>query len=125
MVGKDGKAKRVLLSLHSGTYGRTDDVVGAFILADTLLTKGMDVTILLQSDGVWAAQAGQRPRTIGMDSHIGHLESAVEMGATVLAVSEDMQARGMGPKDLVDYAQAISEKAVAKLIDDHDHWIPF
>jgi len=122
---KGGKAPmRVLLALHSGTYGRTDDVVGALILADTLLTKGMEVTVLLRSDGVYAALAGQRPRTIGLESHIDHLEAAVEMGARVLAVSEDLKARGLKAKDLVPYAEAIAEKALPALMADHDHWIP-
>jgi sulfur relay protein TusB/DsrH len=125
MSDKEGKGGLVLLSLHSGTYGRTDDVVGAFILADTLLTKGLEVTILLRGDGVYAAQSGQRPRTIGLDSHIEHLESAVEMGATVLAVSEDLKARGLSQKDLVEYAQTVNEKDLGALIAKHDHWIPF
>jgi sulfur relay protein TusB/DsrH len=116
---------RVLLSLHSGTYGRTDDVVGAFILADTLLTKGIDVTILLRGDGVYAALAGQRPRTIGMDSHIDHLVAAVEMGATVLAVAQDLNARNLTQADLVDYAKAVDEKEIAALMAQHQHWIPF
>jgi sulfur relay (sulfurtransferase) DsrF/TusC family protein len=127
MAGKrtDGKApKRVLLALHSGTYGRTDDVVGALILADTLLTKGMDVTVLLRGDGVYAALAGQRPRTIGLESHIDHLEAAVEMGARVLAVCEDLDARGLKAKDLVPYVEEVAEKAIPALMADHDHWIP-
>jgi len=116
---------RVLLSLHSGTYGRTDDVVGAFILADTLLTKGIDVTILLRGDGVYAAQAGQRPRTIGLDSHIDHLEAAVEMGATVLAVAQDLKSRNLSKDDLVEYAKVVDEKELATLMAQHQHWIPF
>jgi sulfur relay (sulfurtransferase) DsrF/TusC family protein len=116
---------RVLLSLHSGTYGRTDDVVGAFILADTLLTKGIEVTILLRGDGVYAAQAGQKPRTIGLDSHIDHLEAAVEMGATVLAVAQDLKVRNLTQADLVEYAKSIDEKEIAALMTQHQHWIPF
>lgn len=127
MPGKEeetGKG-RVLLSLHSGTYGRTDDVVGAFILADTLLTKGIEVTILLRGDGVYAAQANQRPRTIGLDSHIDHLEAAVEMGATVLAIAQDLKARNLTQTDLVEYAKTIDEKELGTLMAQHDHWIPF
>jgi sulfur relay (sulfurtransferase) DsrF/TusC family protein len=117
--------RRVLLSLHSGTYGRTDDVVGAFILADTLLTKGIEVTILLRGDGVYAAQTGQRPRTIGMDSHIDHLQAAVEMGASVLVVAQDLKTRNMTQEDLVEYAKTIDEKELAALMVQHEHWIPF
>jgi len=127
MPDKEGTngSTRVLLSLHSGTYGRTDDVVGAFILADTLLTKGIEVTILLRGDGVYAAQVGQRPRTIGMDSHIDHMVAAVEMGATVLAVAQDLAARNLTQADLVEYAKAVDEKEIAALMALHQHWIPF
>ena len=127
MPNKEEKngTSRVLLSLHSGTYGRTDDVVGAFILADTLLTKGIEVTILLRGDGVYAAQAGQKPRTIGMDSHIDHLQAAVEMGATVLAVAQDLKARNLTQEDLVEYAKPVDEKELAALMAQHQHWIPF
>jgi sulfur relay (sulfurtransferase) DsrF/TusC family protein len=124
MASKKEGTKRVLLALHSGTYGRTDDVVGAFILADTLLTKGLEVTILLRGDGVYAALAGQRPRTLGHESHTDHLEAAVEMGARVLAVSEDLKARGLKAKDLVSYAEEVPAWAIPALMSDHDHWIP-
>jgi sulfur relay (sulfurtransferase) DsrF/TusC family protein len=124
MAGKKEGVKRVLLALHSGTYGRTDDVVGAFILADTLLTKGLEVTILLRGDGVYAALTGQRPRTIGLESHTDHLEAAVEMGAKVLAVSEDLKARRLKAKDLVGYVEAVPERDIPALMADHDHWIP-
>ena len=117
--------KRVLLALHSGTYGRTDDVTGAFILADTLLTKGHMVTILLRGDGVYAALAGQRPRTIGMESHIEHMEAAIEMGAQVLAVLEDLQSRGLSSESLVSYAEAIEERRLPAIIAEHDHYVPF
>lgn len=122
---KAGKSpRRVLLALHSGTYGRTDDVVGGLILADTLLTKGVAVTVLLRGDGVYAAVAGQSPRAIGLESHIEQLEAAVEMGAKVLVVAEDLKARGLKAKDLVEYIEAVPENKLPSLMADNDHWIP-
>jgi len=127
MPGKRTEEKaprRVVLALHSGTYGRSDDVVGALILADTLLTKGIEVTVLLRGDGVYAALARQRPRAIGLESHADHLEAAVEMGAKVLAVAEDLKARGLTAKDLVEYAGTVSERGIPALMANNDHWIP-
>jgi sulfur relay (sulfurtransferase) DsrF/TusC family protein len=67
---------------------------------------------------------GQRPRTIGLESHTDHLEAAVEMGAKVLAVSEDLKARRLKAKDLVGYVEAVPERDIPALMADHDHWIP-
>lgn len=116
---------RVLLALHSGTYDRSDDVTGAFILADTLLTEGIDTTILLRGDGVYSALQGQKPRALGLESLLEHLEAAVEMGARVVAVREALEERGLDRKDMPEYVELVSEADLPALMSQHEHWMPF
>ena len=87
--------KHVVLAMHSGSYGRTDDVCGALILANALLTNGMEVTVLLKGDGVFVGLPDQNPNNIGYEPHIMYLEAVAEMGARIVALEESMKERGL------------------------------
>lgn len=121
---KEG-AGTVVLAFHSGTYGRTDDVCGGLILANSLLTRGLEVTILLRGEGVYIGVKDQDANAIGYESHQTHLEDAVEMGARVVALRGSLEERGLSEKDLGDYVEVVGEDALPALMEECDHWMPF
>jgi sulfur relay (sulfurtransferase) DsrF/TusC family protein len=117
--------KHVVLAMHSGSYGRTDDVCGALILANALLTHGMAVTVLLKGDGVFVALPGQDPNNIGYEPHLMYMEAVAEMGARIVAVEESMRERGLGKDQVLDYIEFVEEKDLPGLMAEADHWVPF
>jgi sulfur relay (sulfurtransferase) DsrF/TusC family protein len=125
MAGEDTGNKKVVLAMHSGTYGRTDDVYGALILANALLTLGMEVTFLLRGDGVFLALPDQRPNAIGFEPHLIYLESSVEMGAQVLALQGSMIERGLKKEELLEYVEVVGEEDLPGLMTEADHWMTF
>jgi len=117
--------KHVVMAMHSGSYGRTDDVCGALILANALLTHGMDVTILLKGDGVFVGLPDQRPNNIGYEAHLMYLDAVVEMGAKIVALEESMKERGLSKDEVLDYIEYVEEKDLPGLMAEADHWLPF
>jgi sulfur relay (sulfurtransferase) DsrF/TusC family protein len=117
--------KHVVLAMHSGTYGRTDDVSGALILANSMLTADMEVTVLLKGDGVYTAISDQDPKKVGYEQHLLLLGSTFEMGGQILVLSEALKERGLTNDDLIDDVRTITEKDLPGLMARADHWLPF
>lgn len=111
--------------MHSGTYGKFDEVSGALILASSLATDDIEVTVLLRGDGVYTALEGQEPNDIGLENNLTHLESAVEMGVRVVALSSSLEERGLKKENMVEYLEIIDENGAVRLVSEHEHWLPF
>lgn len=126
VVGDERKGPvKVLIAMSSGTYGRFDEVSGGLILASSLATDGMEVTILLRGDGVFVPFPGQDPNEIGIEDNLQHLEAAVELGVRVVALSSSLEARGLSKEDIEEYVEVIDDDGLGPLVAEHGHWIQF
>jgi intracellular sulfur oxidation DsrE/DsrF family protein len=91
------------------------------------LAEDVELTLVLKAAGVDLAVAGAhvRPARIGglgvpATAAEDDLRALLASGVTVLAVEEDLTARGLGPKDLLGGVEIIPEGELAGAVRDHD-----
>jgi len=121
---KDGPPELLVFVSH-GTYGHFDDAQGALILATSYQSRISQTTVLLRGDGVYMAIPGQEPNDIGLESLNALLESFVEMGGEVLVVKEDLEERGIGTDEIIDWLTPISESEMPELFEKMDSSVNF
>ncbi len=118
---------RVLSILRSADPGapRTADPV--LDLNAYALAEDVELTLVLKAAGVDLGLAGAhvRPATVGgidvpAAAAEDDLRALLASGVTVLAVEEDIKARGITPADLVAGIDVVSEADLARLVTDHD-----
>jgi len=112
--------KDLLICLSRGTYGRFDDARGALILASSYQSRAGNVTVLLRGDGVYMALGSQEPNDIGLESLISLAEPVLEMGGRIVAVGEDLTARGLSKDDILEWIDILPEDEAAGLLVEND-----
>jgi sulfur relay protein TusB/DsrH len=124
---EEGKTKRnrYLIAVAHGTYGHNDDSYGALLVANGILARGWDATMLLREDGVYMALKGQDPNDIGLDNNLKHISDLVELGGRIVALRSSLEARGIEEDELVDAVEIIDREALLDVIDDHDFCLTF
>jgi intracellular sulfur oxidation DsrE/DsrF family protein len=114
----------IVRGADAGAARATDPALdlNAYAVADEV-----DLTLVLKDRGVelGLARAACHPDEIaGVDVPATvpatDLTGLLSSGVTVLAVTEDLAARGIAPSDLLDGVAPVDEAALAGLIADHD-----
>ena len=97
------------------------------------LNGGLDLSFLLRSNAVNYATRGQDASGLrfgeAVQRHAPKIEHDLSMivkkGATVYAVKEDLQERGISGNGLIDGIQLISRAEIPRLFDEYEqiwHW---
>lgn len=118
---------RVLSILRSADPGAPRATDPALDLNAYALAEDVELTLVLKAAGVELALAGAHARaatvagvevpapTAGDD-----LRALLESGVTVLAVVEDLAARGLDGGDLLPGVRTVAETEIASAIGEHD-----
>lgn len=117
--------KSYLLAVAHGTYGHNDDAYGALLVANGILARGWDATLLLREDGVYMALKGQDPNDIGLDNNLKHLADLLDLGGRIYIMAPSMEARGIDRGDLIDEVEVIGPERMVEIVDDHDFCMIF
>jgi len=123
--GTAPKRKRILITVSHGTYGHDDDANGAMLLANGILAKGYDTSLLLREDGVYMALKGQDPNEIGLDNNLKQLADFVELGGTIYVLHPSLEARAVERVELIDDIKVIGREDLVKVLEEHDFCINF
>jgi len=115
--------KKLLVMITKAPYGTAATAEG-FRVAIGLAGMGIDTTIVLTDDAVFAALKGQNPKTIGMKPLNEVIESAIEYGARTLVDSESLRKRGIEKNELVSI-EVIDTQGLADLLHGVDAAIRF
>ncbi|MDP9022833.1 MAG: DsrE family protein [Actinomycetota bacterium] len=114
----------VLRNADPGAPRAADPVIDLNAYA---LAEDVELTLVLKAAGVELGLAGAhvRPATIGgLDVPAAtaeyDLRALLASGVRVLAVEEDLAARGLGAADLVDGIETVPEAALAPLLTEQD-----
>ncbi len=91
------------------------------------LAEDVELTLVLKAGGVELAlsAAHARAATIGgievpAPTAGDDLRALLESGVEVLAVEEDVAARGLGPEDLLPGVRTVAETEIAAAVTAHD-----
>jgi len=117
--------KRYLISVSHGTYGHDDDAYGAMLVANGILAKGLDVTLLLREDGVYMAVKGQDPNEIGQENNLKQLADFLDLGGQLIVLGPSTDARALDKDELIDGIMIIGNKDLVKVLEEHDFCITF
>jgi sulfur relay (sulfurtransferase) DsrF/TusC family protein len=123
----DGKGRRhkYLIAVAHGTYGHNDDSYGALLVANGILARGWEATMILREDGVYMALKGQDPNDIGLDNNLKHIADFVDLGGRLIAIRSALEARGLKAEELVNDIEIIEQEEMVKIVDDHDFCLTF
>ena len=117
--------KSLLLYTTHGTYGRDDDGYGACLAANSILAKGLNVTLLLIEDGVALAKSGQNPNNIGLPNNSNEIRDFLDLGGRLIVIKESLEERGIKKDELVEDIEILTLNDVDFLIEDHDLILTF
>jgi tRNA 2-thiouridine synthesizing protein D len=118
-------AKSLLLYTTHGTYGRDDDGYGACLAANSALSKGLEVALLLIDDGVALAKHGQNPNIIGLPNNNDEIKDFLELGGRLIVIQESLVERGIKKEELEDEAEIIAFSDIYSLIEYYDLVLTF
>lgn len=118
---------RVLSVLRSADPGSPRRADPALDLNAYALAEDVELTLVLKAAGVELGIAGAHaePATIGgldvpSPAAENDLRALIASGVTVLAVEEDMAARGVSGGDLLPGIRPVPEADLAEILPDHD-----
>lgn len=126
-----GKILSIVERAYHGTLEEQDDTI--LWMSHILKNAGGDITVLLRSNAVNYAVAGQDASgiTIGgvplsnppkLDKDV---ESLIADGVNIFIVKEDLADRGIGEGELVSGVKLINHEGLVDLFEGHDsiwHW---
>jgi tRNA 2-thiouridine synthesizing protein D len=118
-------AKKLLVYVSFGTYGRDDDAFGALLAANSALAKGMEVAIVLVENGVCMAKKGQVPGPIGFPNNLDELNDFVDLDGKLVVSKEALEQRGISETELLDSAQIVKEDKLSEIINKYDLTLTF
>ena len=118
---------RVLSILRGADPGAPRSADPALDLNAYALAEDVELTLVLKAAGVELAVADAHVHTAtvaGLDvpasTPDADLAALLASGVVVLAVGEDLAARGLEPADLVACVRAVPESQLAALVAEHD-----
>lgn len=118
---------RVLSLLRASDPGAARGSDPALDLNAYAVAEDVELTLLLRGPGLELALAEAHTRPLGVAgidvpvaSPQTDLRALLASGVRVLAVSEDLDARGLASGDLVDGIEVVAESDLARLLLDHD-----
>lgn len=117
--------KKVLIAVVHGTYGHQDDNYGALLLANGILAKGGDATLLLKADGIYLGVKGQDPNDLGFPNNLDELTDFIELGGNIKLDRQSLEERGLKPEDLVEDVEIIDRENILDMIEQHQLYVTF
>lgn len=118
---------RVLSLMRGADAGAARSADPALDVNAYAVAEDVEVTLVLKDQGVQlgVAETSAAPEAIvGIDVPVAEPETDItallSSGVPVLAVRTDLQARGLGPEDLLDGIEVVEEARLAELIVEHD-----
>ena len=123
LVGKPKNS--VLVFITFGTYGHADDLFSAVHVANGVLAKEANSTIILLDDGVYCAVNGHDPTAIGLPPVTKLLSDFIELGGRLLAVNDSLEKRGISKEDLIEGVEIIENSQIVDEIKKHDVTVTF
>ncbi|HIE33781.1 MAG TPA: hypothetical protein EYP86_01410 [Candidatus Altiarchaeales archaeon] len=111
-------AKKVLVLIKEGPYG-TFFAGEAFRFGISCSTMGLETSIVLLEDGVYAALKGQSPEEINMKSLEMAFSSVKDAGMNLYVDSESLERRGISRDRIID-ADVVDNEGLRELIDESD-----
>jgi predicted peroxiredoxin len=119
--------RRVLSLIRGSDAGAARQADPALDLNAFAVADEVDLTLVLKDHGVELALATTRADVgsiAGVDVPVAEpstdLRGLLASGARVCVVAEDLEARGLTDRDLIDGIEVIGEPTLAQLITDND-----
>ena len=118
--------KRILTIVKSAPYGREDAFAGLrFSLSQIAAGMVDSCDTILVEDGIYNAKLDQRSAVIRMPSNLDAVEDLLDLDGLVFLVREHMEARGLGPGDMLEGVKIISLADVSKLAEAYDAFVTY
>lgn len=118
---------RLLISFSHAPFGHENTFAGLY-LASASISKGYEVTLLLEGDGVYSGLKGQQDPmgNIGFPSTEEQMVNILEMGGKVIALKEALELRGIEGEALIDKIEVLeTEKAHSIMLENGVHIVQF
>jgi predicted peroxiredoxin len=119
------KTRDLLIICIHGTYGRDDDLYGALLTANAALAKGLNVTLYLIEEGVFACKKNQNPMKIGLSNNLDELNDFLELGGKLVVDDASIYERGINKEELIDGVEIVDIKNINDLIINHNVSLTF
>ncbi|HDP97094.1 MAG TPA: hypothetical protein ENN25_05325 [Euryarchaeota archaeon] len=111
--------KLVVMIIHP-PYGHENAFAGFFV-ALASLSKGLDVTVALNCDGVFTAVKGQKDpeALLHLPSIEKQLKDILDLGGRIVADTDSAATRGVNPEDCVEGIEFVSPEEMTKVIKEN------
>lgn len=118
-------ANTLLIICTHGTYGRDDDLYGALLAANASLAKGMNVSLVLVEEGVFACKKNQNTTKIGLPNTLEELNDFLELGGKLIVDSDSLEERGMIKSEVIEGSDITPFCDLGKYIEEYDISLTF
>ena len=125
VLKKNIRRNSVLILLTRGTYGRFDDAYGAILLANGILAKQQDATMILIGNGVYFAMKNQEPSDIFLPNNLPEISDFLELGGKLLVHRRSLEKRGIEQNELIDGIDLIEDNQIVTMIEEHNVSLTF
>ena len=111
--------KKLLVMIIHPPYGHENAFAGFFV-AMASLSKGLDVTVALNCDGVFTAVRGQKDTEalLHLPSIEKQLQDIIDLGGRIVVDIDSAEKRGVRPEDCVEGLEFVPQEELAKVIND-------
>ncbi len=109
--------KKIGLIITHAPYGCEDAFAGLYV-GTASLSKGMDVTVLLQGDGVYNVIKGHGDtlNMIHLPSTEPQIKDIIDLGGRVLVDKESAAIRGVKQEEMVEGVELVDSKEMLRSI---------
>jgi sulfur relay (sulfurtransferase) DsrF/TusC family protein len=125
VLKQDIKRNSVLFLLTRGTYGRFDDAYGTILLANAVLAKQQDATMILIGNGIYFAMKNQEPSDIFLPNNLPEISDFLELGGKLLVHRRSIEKRGIEPDELIEDIEMIEDNQIIAEIEKHNVSLTF
>ena len=110
----------VVVDISHPPFGHETTFAGLYV-ASASLSKGMDVTVILRSDGVYTGRKGQKEpmEKISLPPTEDQVEDILELDGRIIAAREALLTRGIGTDELIDGIEILDTQEIHGIILDH------
>ena len=111
---------KVIVEISHPPFGHENTFAGLYV-ATASLSKGMDVTVILRGDGVYAGRKGQDAplQHINLPPTEEQVQDILELAGRVVADKNAMDMRGITPEELIDGVEILETNDIHDIILNH------